>query len=329
MVWCPQGSSFTMWATDYPYVQIWNYCDEDYRATIGSSYWYGSTFPKILERQLRDYGDELRDFTTRDLFIKANSPRFEGAVFLAELGETITSIRELFVGCVKAFLKSGQAWKSAKHLALNAEELWLWWRYMLMPAMMDAEDIINALKAQDFIDRVQDGSRCKDPVKESGIFYSRRWGPSYTDVLEVPWRSETTWGTGGAIDILSSNRSSDFGLSPWDMIRGTWEYIPFSFIFDWFVNLGDWLASLRELEVVFAQSYATYAVDCTTELLPGTDVTLDFNPKCRSFLMSRVVDLEPPSLPLVDRRWRNTLRTIDSIALTIGMLKSILKKRRK
>lgn len=90
--------------------------------------------------------------------------------------------------------------------------------------------------------------------------------------------------------------------------------------------MGAWLDTLRELDIVYAQSYATYAVDAQVTLFPGTDVSLDFNPTGRMFLQKRIINVEPPPLPLVDARWLNTLRVLDSISLSAAILKGIVSK---
>lgn len=324
MFWCPPGSTRAMYAQDFPYAQLISYCDPAIRAAY-PTYWSGD-YPLMIESQLSEYGEELREFVIRDLFAKANSPRFEGAVFLAELGETLTGIHKLLKGCAGSLLKTGQAWKHLKHFSLNSEELWLWWRYMLMPTMMEVESMIEALEPQMIVDRVQDGDRYKEPKEVSGVFYSHKWFAS-SETMTIPWRSKIRFGSGGAIDMHARDNRFDFGLSPWDTIRGAWEAIPFSFVVDWFVNVGDWLASLRDLEVVYAQSYATYAVDVETEVLQGDDMTVDTQ-TARSFLMSRIVNLEPPSLPLIDRRWMTILRTIDGISLILAILKGVTRKHR-
>jgi hypothetical protein len=323
MYWCPPG--LNMYAQDFPYAQLISYCDPDVRATY-PSYWSGNV-PLMIEGQLQEYGDELRQFTIRDVYGKANSPRFEGAVFLAELGETLTSLRKLFSGAVGSLFKSGQAWKHVKHFSLNSEELWLWYRYMLIPTILDAEDIIKAFETQRVIDRVQDGSRNKEPIIETGTFYSHKWAPGTSNTMEIPWRSEINFGTGAAMDILSRKDNHEFGLSAFDIVRGTWEAIPFSFVVDWFINVGDWLTSLRSIEILYAQSYATYAVDVETEIFEGANMTIEGNTKSHSFLMSRVTDIEPPTLPLIDKRWASLNRTIDLIALSIGILKGVLRRK--
>jgi hypothetical protein len=135
-------------------------------------------------------------------------------------------------------------------------------------------------------------------------------------------------GCGGAIDIYSRYDPHEWGTSAQDIVAAAWERIPFSFVADWFINVGDWLASLRSLEIAYAQSYATYAIESRTFLQEGTDVYMDESPVLYSYLQERIVNLEPPPFPLIDKKWANCTRMIDLISLTIGMLKGILKRRR-
>jgi len=298
-----------------------------YPSATWMTYFGGSQLPLCTEKRLADFGAEMREFVIRDLYIKATSPRFDGAVFLAELDETLVGIHKLLLGSVKSLFKAREMRRNIKNLVLNPEDLWLWWRYMLMPTMMDVENLLQAIKPQEVIDRVQDGDRI-EPEKTRGTTYSHKWF-SYQDVtIEYPWEQTLKAGFGGAIDIYSRSDPHEWGTSSWDVLRATLERIPFSFVADWFLNLSDWLSSLRSLEIVYAQSYATYAVDVEIKFPTGTDVGQAGMPISHYYLMNRVTNVEPPSLPLVDKRWRNCLRTIDLISLTIGMLKGILKRRR-
>jgi hypothetical protein len=289
--------------------------------------WYGDP-PPIFFGRLYELGNHYRDFVIRDAYIKLNSPRFNTAVFLAELDETIVGIHGLFKNCLGSLRRTSIASKNIKHLLLNPEELWLWWRYMLMPTMMDVEDLIKvATEKAAQIDRVQDGSQMKEPDRQTGTIYLANFGSGYFDI-PCHWQADVKIGCGAALDVLMRYDPAPWGTSAWDVLMGTWERIPFSFIFDWFINVGDWLASLRNIEVQIAQSYATFAID-TSVTLTETEIWETMGPsKTRSFLMDRIVDIEPPTLPLVDRKWRNTLRTIDLITLTIGMLKGILNRRK-
>jgi hypothetical protein len=282
----------------------------------------------VFEHPLSDLGAKYRDFVIRDMYSKLNDPRFNVAVFLAELDETIVGIHGLFKGCLSSLLKTRVASKNIKHLILNPEELWLWWRYMLMPTMMDVEDLIEvATKKVAKIDRVQDGDSYDEPSHESGTLNLLGYGWGHVDI-PCEWKADIMVGSGGALDVLMRYDPSPWGTSSWDVLMATWERIPFSFIMDWFVNIGDWLASLRDIEYQLAQSYATYAIDSTVDIISAEPYTLVGDLRIRSYVMDRITGVEPPKLPLVDKRWRNTIRTIDLISLSIGMLKSVLKRRK-
>lgn len=287
--------------------------------SLGPSYWE-EVPPYISGSDLASLGGEYREFVMRDLHAKANSPRFSVAVFLAELDETLVGVKDLFKGCLGALLKANGLYKTMKRLSLNGEELWLWWRYALMPAMLEAEALLAALKPQRFVDRVQDMSNTKGHL--SKVALSKRWTASNLTV-RLPWECRWTVGAGGAMDILSKSDPHQWGTGGWDVVAAAYERVPFSFVFDWFINLGDYLASLRDADVVFAQSYATYAVDVTT-IVTNDNFVMQKPLSLHCVKIERITAFEPPLLPLVDRRWRNILRTVDSIALITGYIKSII-----
>jgi hypothetical protein len=271
-------------------------------------------------------GENFRNMVIRDMYTKANSPRWNTAKFMAELGETLVSIRDLFMGAVKTLAKSGQAWKYVKHFSLNSEELWLWYRYALLPAMLDAEELMGALKPPKEINRVQDGLREEYDV--SGTSTSGDWFRTKS-TTEVTTRGKQRVGCGGAMDIISKMDTSPWGTSSWDVVLGIAEVIPFGFVLNWFVNFEDWLASLRDADVIFAQSYATYAIDCRYEFEIEKGVMTNGNHVMHIYQQERIINVEPPSLPLIDKHWVTLLRTVDAITLTTGILKGILRKRRR
>jgi hypothetical protein len=152
--------------------------------------------------------------------------------------------------------------------------------------------------------------------------------PYYSAWHPCNWNAKYKYGLGGAIDMYKRFDPHPWGFSNWDVLRATWERIPWSFVFDWFVNVGDWLASLRDIEIDYAQSYATFAIEAEVEYdYPNWyDEGKKFTSKV--FLMDRIVDLELPTVPLVDKRWANCLRIIDSISLLVGTLKRVLTRRK-
>lgn len=297
-----------------------------YGSTVSYPLWSGDICPFYKRESMQNYGAELRDFVVRDLFIKANEPVFDGAVFIAELNETLVELKRILLGAANGLRKTATLKKQIKHLALSPEELWLWFRYFLMPAMMDAENIIAAIKPRMKIDRVQDGDKSDGIQTMNGTGHLQLGtGPS---PLNIDWESTYRYGCGGAIDMYSRFDPNPYGTSNWDVLRATWERIPWSFVFDWFVNVGDWLSSLRSIEIDYAQSYATFAIEAETKLDFSNWTNSPDIFQVNTVLVDRIVNLEPPTLPLVDKNWGRTLRYIDSISLIIGTLKNVLKRRR-
>lgn len=314
------GGTKTMWTTSYPQL---NMSLHDFKADNKHIYSNGTTL--INPTELAEFCEPLREHVIKDLYVKANSPRYDAAVALAELGETITGIRLLLGGAYASLIKTRKAVEYLKHFALNPEELWLWYRYALMPAILDVQDLVDAFKAPDKIDRIQDGNRIEDEYQSS--LSTGPWDFNGRQKITNDFEVKYKIGLGGALDIHSRYDPAEWGTSAMDIVRAGWEVVPFSFLFDWFVNLGDWLTSLRSLEIVYAQSYATYAIEVHGKFKDG-DYTFITPFEYELFLMERIVNVEPPTLPLIDKHWCNITRQIDLISLTIGMLKGILKRRR-
>lgn len=324
MIWCPAPDR-TAWMENQPGNIFYLACLASTQTPVPSAY-VGSTWPLCTENQLAEFAAARRDFVIRDMFVKANSPRFDGAVFLAELNETLVGVHKLLLGSVKTLFVSGYRGKTIKNLILNPQDLWLWYRYALMPAILSTCDLLEAIKPQKKITRIQDGNRSKPKSFGGTVYYGGYFKPPYS-TLEMPFMCTYKIGLGGALDIGYRNDPFEWGFSAIDLFRASYERIPFSFVFDWIINLGDYLTTLRSLDIAIAQSYATYAIEATTTLYPGNFEMQGPNPVLKSFLMERIVDVHPPKIPLVDKEWRNVIRTIDLISLTIGMLKGILTRR--
>lgn len=287
-------------------------------------------WPIIGWHRLVRHAAELQDVTSRDLYVKATEPRFDGLVMLAELDETLVGIRDIFKGSM-GMLSSVKKWnRTMRQLLGNPQDLWLWYRYALMPAILSANDLIAAFSPKMEIDRIQTGSRPKETMM-SGTLLNPGWdmgGGSYV-TMDIPWKSKVTVSRGGALDFHFLRDPNEWGFSAVDIVRAGYERIPFSFVFDWFVNVGEWLQTLRNIEFDLAQSYVSTVINTVTDFEPGKDCFYEgTNPQLQCFLQLRTTGIEPPTKPLIDSRWVNTLRTIDSISLIVGFLKGFFTKKR-
>jgi hypothetical protein len=274
--------------------------------------------------------NDLREPLVRDIYEKANAPVFEGAVFLAELAETVTSLRHLLVGTLKGITKVTEKSKQLKHLLLHPEELWLWYRYFLLPAMLDAEDIIAAFQEQLPIDRVSDGIEKTPWETVTGSIHA-------DDCTYSPWpidinyESKYRYSGGGAIDLIFRHDPHKWGVSAYDLVRAGWEIIPFSFVLDWFYDVGSWLASWRSVDMEIAQSYATIVVEGQTKISSVDQKTwhnYDEEYYADTLLIDRVIDIEPPISPRFNNEKLSLFRTIDACSLTLGILRGFLNRRK-
>lgn len=282
--------------------------------------------PFLTPGSMANFSNELLEYVKRDAFIKLKQPDFDGLVFVAELQETLHELRRILMTSVKALARTGSKRKSSnlRSLILKPDEWWLWYRYFLLPAMMDAEAVIKVIKGIATVDRVQDGDRLVDQ-RTSDTSYVKMGQRDYS--YPCQWETEWKFGAGAALDVISRFDPSPWGFTPVDVTRAVWERIPWSFVADWFINVGDWLATLREVEFELAQSYASFALECETKVTftgwyeskwvacePVTYKTLQ---------IMRYVDIEPPPGPLVDLKWNSIIHTIDAISLVVGMFRNI------
>lgn len=131
--------------------------------------------------------------------------------------------------------------KESPHPISETSSLWLEWRYGWGPLVMD---IVSALKALD---------KARGPRR----FIAR--GLAKADLQSSSVKTRLTEGTAHyRVDVNQTRLArayvlyevsselgalvNDFGVT--DFPASAWELVPFSFVVDWFIPVGDWLAAL-------------------------------------------------------------------------------------
>lgn len=180
----------------------------------------------------------------------------DGLVFLGELRETIgylrdplSSFNKFLSGVRKTKNRKGYVGPTAGFLSDN----WLSYRYAMRPL---ASDIVNGMDA--ILDTV-DGF---DPDRRTARGYASSSGSlSDSGLIGGEPSVETTYDTTSTHDVsvragilYEYSRSPDtWGMAAHQLPIAAWELIPFSFVADWFVNIGPWIeaitpvAGVREL----------------------------------------------------------------------------------
>jgi hypothetical protein len=187
--------------------------------------------------------------------------KFQGGVFLGELREAIRMVRNPAQTLRRQlddyinYVKGRKGWHKRKRTGSNTwvSEAWLEWNYGWKPLFSDVDSGMAALAELEF-----SPSRWKfvkpRPSEESvvledvGPVTDVYFGQAYHEYRRLQTAS-VTCGYYGVVDLatdFSGARSwrSGLGFNAGDFVATIWELIPYSFVVDYFTNIGDVLASV-------------------------------------------------------------------------------------
>lgn len=214
-----------------------------------------------------------------------------------------------------------------KKALLGAEgvaNLWLMYRYGVMPLVKSIKDVNEALKAQ-----VQDD---RNSTRGSATSSANSWSESTYSNSGYSWKirkttTETISARAVSIDELVRNWSYNYGFSKKELITLPWELIPYSFVADWFVNAGDYFGALancfepRSLGQCLTTTVVRTAVWQNISMLSSPSGEGCYSPQLdlvREDAVNKWRDLGLRSPGLVikaDFRLDNVKRVADSVAL--------------
>lgn len=272
---------------------------------------------------------------------KLNSASTDVGQMLVELGETLGMLIAPFQG-LKAFLKKKSKLSRPMFLRHNGDlnygkaadsvqNAWLQYRYGIIPFICDIESIM-----EEFAKKVHGFNR---------NINSRR-GTVQTEVTNktvtqdgdngMTWDAETE----EKVEIKSTSIAyfewtlqgipaylSYWGLAPNQLPGLAWEAIPYSFVVDWFFNVGDWLAAISP------SAYSRITGRCTSQVITIHRKVTCTNPKCYGWFLKsqspsvynlttaklvRFVDASTSAMPAFNPNFYKLERLVDSLALLWG-----------
>lgn len=220
----------------------------------------------------------------------------------------------------------------------KASRLWLEYRYGWAPMVYDIVDQLKAVSAPEFRT-----SLTRDTLRTARGEAKRTYknviprtavagGLTYTGET----RSEVTYTTRAYVHYRNTvagsfmERLNDFGL--FDIPEATWELVPFSFIVDWFVPVGDWLKALTPkigVEIV-AQGFTAEQNSVVETVLTGfpsptigqttfsSAAPIGSRDRVTQREKSRETYLGIPAFPPIDVKL-NVKRMADAVALLKGL----------
>lgn len=178
---------------------------------------------------------------------------------LAGLAGTIRALKRPFSSLQKALkLVTSKALKkhgkTARTIARANADAWLEGRYVVQPAMIDCRVAVE--NALDFTERVHS----RRIVVRAGNTRTKNASSTFQRV-EMPPEAEPWLVSGRArvdrtvktsagviLQVNEKTRSEqlaqDFMLGTDSVVPTLWELTPYSFVADWFFNVGDWLAAM-------------------------------------------------------------------------------------
>lgn len=171
----------------------------------------------------------------------ASSALFDALTFFAELRSTVGTLHGLFTRFFQNVMIMARRSSSFKDRYRAFQQMWLEARYGVRPIVYDVYNAQRALSQtfeKGFLVRGRGGVK-DDDVRE----FDSGWYPldSYTEA-RLQQRTEVSFSHyGWAAFRFDSETSARFQLNP---LVTAWELIPYSFVVDWFINIGAWVSAL-------------------------------------------------------------------------------------
>lgn len=217
-------------------------------STVPFSYFGGYTVPSCLTVQSIPTAASLRTNVINSAVTQANANIDESEMLslasMAETGKTVDSMASILGRTIriakqvrKLNFKAVMEELSPKELSQRYMEL----RYAIRPLIYDANGILSALqKKREVVRRTyrgwaSDSAYYTDQVLNQGFFYECTVDVDRRIDYEVSARA-------GVLCDVTIDELTVFGVDK--LAESLWELVPFSFIVDWFANVGDTIAAL-------------------------------------------------------------------------------------
>lgn len=273
--------------------------------------------------------EKTKTAATNKALVKLSDVQFDLGVFLAELPETMNLVTsgatEIIDGYRKASKRADRAdrararlrrkpptrsiLKKINNLTNLIASIWLSYRYGVMPlyyALVDAVELFE---------KGLDKSQLKH-VRAS----------AKATITGIYWNGERPITQTGSITCRASilatckpDFASSLGLDNPALIA--WELVPLSFVFDWFVNVGDYLLGLNTRGKTFVSGTVSTKVDSQIEgnaatIVNGTLVVKvsAMRGHSQSYVRSVLTGLPKPKMELNPSL--NLVRYADALALS-------------
>jgi hypothetical protein len=317
------------WPSDYRY----------YNEVIGHFLGYASRTPNP-PYPLFDV--KAKDRALIKTHAKVNDVIWDFGTFLGEIGETIHMLRNPFknlstwvsreqkIARLARYNPKGLNYlKDATPFAYFIADNWLQYRYGIMPLIYDCVSAIKAITAvfdKQSLAMHKKGSREK--LISSTTSNIGRWGIANI-TCEISESTKLTTETSCGIYyhqkyLEQSQKLAAILGDVYDIPSIAWELMKFSFVFDWFVNVGSWLKAIKpNPRIIIDGGYVSEVLDTLTKrtvlrpLIFSGPAMINVRPEYlwHTRTLIRQTNLTLPITPAVSPNPLNLKRELDSVAL--------------
>jgi len=243
---------------------------------------------------------------------------------IAEVDKTLALLSS-YVDSFKKLYKSIKR-KDPRAFTENASALYLMTRYGLMPTISDIQNILRALDAK--LGLALETTRAKYEYTESSQYNRTSTDGGAFTLNGVVHVDTNITVRGWSTDQYERTLAGASGLSGKNLLTVPWELTKFSFVADWFVNIGSYLGSMVPsfgltqvvsgftVEIV---QISQYDVISSSLIAPATfDVITPPSGGCTQSIRSksRFVGLRAPTLMVQPNfKFDRLLRCLDALSL--------------
>lgn len=205
-------------------------------------------------------------------YAKINEAPIMGGEILATLNQTIGMVRKPFHSASQLLSKMrkyrlSRMGKTARSAAQATADSWLEYRYGWRPIILDTQKVIkDSLAIRARTDRRRSVERAGDAAEAR---YASQWPATslnYQTSGSYTKEDKIRCNAGVVYEVVnrtpSDMGSGYFGNSCRDILPTMWELVPYSFVIDWFSNVGEVLQAISPNPAV---KYLGHWVTCVYE----------------------------------------------------------------
>jgi len=214
----------------------WNRFAGNFRPTNPGFYGIGD----LVRAELRQ---DAIDLASTQAFANINSPEMMALATVAESRKSVESIAAILLRAIKIIRNVKRLNGKALAKELSPKELadrYMEARYALRPLYYDVKGITKALAKE----RGHARMTARGYATKDGSATGTLSNTVLRTFIEGDWKWTAKYSVSARAGILCDvnvTESSVFGLSA--IAETVWELLPFSFIIDWFVNVGTFIAA--------------------------------------------------------------------------------------